>query len=331
MNIADLREGVTSGSFGTTEGEEFVPSVARPAPFLGTRSETRRYLAEGIYTLNDWEIAARATLNHQSLESYKDLDRSPYWGPLFAGVFQSGELQRWSDHSYEARVTSPQDQPLRTTAGVYYFRADNTSYQREFTGFCNRLEYGMPEINGQRSWTLNADKENKAVFGGVAYDIQEDVTLEVEGRYAKDSPTQHAANGVSCVDQLLQLHAPGNAYLETHRRPQPLWTGCQGQQARRLFLRLFRRSSNTHRPGSTTEAIENGDAIIKEENAWTYEIGAKTQWLDRRLTLPTCRYSTSTGPTRRSTKYATSSGPVQTRATRHRYPTTSSAMSDSPQ
>src|SRR5690606_18782711 len=89
MNIADLREGATSGAFGTSEGEEFFPSVALPAPFIGTRSETRRYLAEGIYTVNDWEISARATLNHQSLESYKDLDRSPYFGPLFAGVFHT--------------------------------------------------------------------------------------------------------------------------------------------------------------------------------------------------------------------------------------------------
>jgi outer membrane receptor protein involved in Fe transport len=284
MNIADLREGATSSLFGITAGDEFMPSTARPAPFIGTRSETRRYLAEGIYTLNDWELSARATLNHQSLESYKDLDRSPYWGPLYGGVFETGELQRWSDHSYEARATSPQDQPLRATVGVYYFRADNTSYQREYTGFCNRLEYGMPEINGQRSWTLNADKENKAVFGGVAYDIRDDVTLEVEGRYAKDSPVQYAANGVS---------ASTNYYSFTPRatltwRPADdlniYGLVAKGNKPGGYFYGYFDAAVTPTGPGSTTQAIDNGDAIVKEENSWTYEIGAKTQWLDRRLT-----------------------------------------------
>ncbi|MEZ5563939.1 MAG: TonB-dependent receptor [Gammaproteobacteria bacterium] len=284
MNIADLREGATSGAFGTTDGDEFTPSTARPASFIGTRSETRRYLAEGLYTLDDWEIAVRATLNHQSLESYKDLDRSPYWGPLFAGVFETGELQRWSDHSYEARVTSPQDQPVRATAGAYYFRADNTSYQREFTGFCNRLEYGLPEINGQRSWTLNADKENKAVFGGVEYDMADDVTLAVEGRYAKDSPVQYAANGVSASTNYYSFTPRATLTWKPTEDLNIYGLVATGNKPGGYFYGYFDAAVTPTGAGSTTEAIANGDAIIKEENSWTYELGAKTQWLDRRLT-----------------------------------------------
>lgn len=284
MNIADLREGATSAFAGTTVDGEFVPSTARPAPFIGTRSETRRYLAEGIYTVNDWEISARATLNHQSLESYKDLDRSPYWGPLFTGLFESGELQRWSDHSYEARATSPQDQPVRATVGAYYFRADNTSYQREFTGFCNRVEYGLPEINGQRSWTLNTDKENKAVFGGVAYDIRDDVTLEVEGRYAKDSPTQHAANGITASTNYYSFTPRATLTWKPTEDLNLYGLVAKGNKPGGFFYGYFDAAVTPTGPGSTTEALETGDAIIKEENAWTYELGAKTQWLDRRLT-----------------------------------------------
>jgi outer membrane receptor protein involved in Fe transport len=284
MNIADLREGATSGLFGTTEDGDFVPSTAGPASFIGTRSETRRYLAEGIYTVRDWELSARATLNHQSLESYKDLDRSPYWGPLFAGVFETGELQRWSDHSYEVRATSPQDKPVRTTVGAYYFRADNNSFQREFTGFCNRLEYGMPEINDQRSWTLNADKENKAVFGGMEYDMPGDVTLAVEGRYAKDSPVQYAANGVSASTNYYSFTPRATLTWQPTEDLNIYGLVAKGNKPGGYFYGYFDAAVIASGPGSTTEAITNGDAIIKEENSWTYELGAKTQWLDRRLT-----------------------------------------------
>ena len=41
---------------------------------------------------------------------------------------------------------------------------------------------------------------------------------------------------------------------------------------------------------STRAALANGKAIIKEETAWTYEMGAKTQWLDRRLTANVAVY-----------------------------------------
>jgi iron complex outermembrane receptor protein len=40
----------------------------------------------------------------------------------------------------------------------------------------------------------------------------------------------------------------------------------------------------------TQAALANGKALIKEEDAWTYEMGAKTQWLDRRLTANVAVY-----------------------------------------
>ena len=107
------------------------------------------------------------TANDQELESYRDLDRSPYLGASWANFFAAGELQQWDDYSVEFRATSPQDQPIRGTTGVYYFKSDNMSFQREFTGFCNRVEYGEPEVNGQSSWTLNAEKKNLGFFGGL--------------------------------------------------------------------------------------------------------------------------------------------------------------------
>ena len=285
MNIADLREGATSAAFGTGTDDDFVYLAARPAPFIGTQTETRRYLLEGIYTLADWELVARTMLNRQRLETYKDLDRSPYFGPLFAGVFHSGELQKWSDRSYEIRASSPEDKPVRATAGAYYYRADNDSYQREFTGFCNRLEFGEPKIDGNPSWSLNADKENLAFFGGVDVDVAQDVTLAVEARYAKDSPVQHAANGVTATTNYYSFTPRATLTWQPTEDLNLYGLVAKGNKPGGYFYGYFDAAVMPTGPGSTTEAIENGDAIIKEENAWTYEVGAKTQWMDRRVTL----------------------------------------------
>jgi len=176
INIADLRVGATS-TYGT----------ARPAPFIGTQTESKRYLTEALLDLGGWDFTAVVAANKQELESYRDLDRTPWLGPLYVNLFDAGELQRWDDYSAEVRASTPQDKPIRGNAGAYYFNADNVSFQREYTGFCKRLEFGQPTINGRPSWTLNARKENLAFFGEFAFDLGEEVTVSLEGRYAKDS------------------------------------------------------------------------------------------------------------------------------------------------
>lgn len=276
MNIADLREVATS-NYGT----------AAPAPFIGTQTSSKRYLAEGLLDLGEWTITSLLTKNEQRLESYRDLDRSPYLGPLWANLFTAGEVQGWDDYSAEVRAASPQDKPVRVSGGAYYFKSDNVGFQREFTGFCNRVEYGLPLIDGQRSWTLNATKENLAFFGGVDYDLGEDVTVSVEGRYAKDSPVQRAANGIIASQD----------YYSFSPRAIVKWQAAEQ-------VNLYASVAEGNKPGGfnfgffdapvteqdTRNGLANGSARVKEERAWTYEMGAKTQWLDRRLTANVSAY-----------------------------------------
>ncbi len=270
MNIADLREGATS-NLGT----------AAPAPFIGTQTTSQRFLAEGLLDLGGWDLKAIATMNKQELESYRDLDRSPALGPLWINLFDSGEIQTWDDYSGEVRATSPQDQPIRGSAGVYYFSADNLAFQREFTGFCNRVEYGLPNINGQPSWTLKAEKENLGFFGGLDYDVGEDVTLAVEGRYAKDSPVQHAANGITAQRNFYSFTPRVTAKWQATEDVNLYALVAKGNKPGGFYFGYFDAPVTV---AGTQAALANGKALIKEENAWTYEMGAKTQWLDRRLT-----------------------------------------------
>lgn len=277
IGIADLREGVTSefGAFGE-------PTISTaPAPFIGTQTSSQRYLAEALLDLGAWNLAVTGTINHQELESYRDLDRTPWFGPIWSNVFAAGELQTWDDYSGEVRVTSPRDQPIRGTTGVYYFKAENEAYQAEYTGFCNRTEFGNPYINGRPSWTLKAEKENLGFFGGLDYDVGEDVTLSVEARYAKDSPVQKAANGVTAKDNYYSLTPRFIATWQMTDQVNVYGSAAKGNKPGGFFYGFFDAPVTAE---DTREAIENGKAVIKEEEAWTYEMGAKTQWFDQHLT-----------------------------------------------
>ncbi len=277
MGIADLREGVTSnyGAFGNTT------ISADPAPFIGTQTSSERYLTQGSLNLGEWNVTALATINEQELESYRDLDQSPYLGPVWANVFTAGELQTWDDYSAEVRATSPQELPVRGTVGVYYFNAENESYQKEFTGFCNRTEFANPYINGRPSWTLKAEKENLGFFGGLDYDVTETVTVSLEGRYAKDSPTQHAPNGVTAKQNYYSVTPRAILSWQAADDVNLYGSVAKGVKPGGFFYGYFDAPVNRD---ATEAALANGKAIIKEEEAWTYEMGAKTQWLERRLT-----------------------------------------------
>jgi len=270
MNIADLRDGAES-DFGT----------ARPASFIGTQTTTERYLAEAILDLGGWRFTTIGTANNQELESFRDLDQSPYLGALWANFFAAGELVTSDDYSVEVRATSPQDQPMRGTAGVYYFNLDNFSQQREFTGFCNRVEYGLPYINGKPSWNLNSEKENLGFFGGVDYDVGDDVTVSLEGRYAKDSPLQRAPSGVTAKANYYSFTPRAIVRWQATEDVNLYASAAQGNKPGGFFYGYF---DAPVAASATRAALANGKAIIREEEAWTYELGVKTQWLDRRLT-----------------------------------------------
>lgn len=283
IGIADLREGTTSG-FAAFDN---LTISTRPAPFIGTQTSSQRYLAESLLDLGDWNVAVIGTINHQELESYRDLDRTPWFGPLSSNVFTAGELQTWDDYSAEVRVTSPEDEPVRGATGAYYFKAENESYQAEYTGFCNRTEFGNPYINGRPSWNLNATKENVGFFGGVDYDVGEDVTVSVEARYAKDSPVQRAPNGVTAKDNYYSLTPRFIVNWQATDDVNLYTSAAKGNKPGGFFYGFFDAPVKAE---DTLDAIANGKAIIKEEKAWTYEVGARTQWLDRRLTANVTAY-----------------------------------------
>jgi outer membrane receptor protein involved in Fe transport len=292
MNIADLREGADSRYTQDLEGTSLYAGPAAPAPFIGTRTTTERYLGQASWSVGGWTLAGVAAANRQELESYRDLDRSPYLGPVWANVFAAGELQTWEDQSLELRATSDQDRRLRGTLGTFFYDAENLSFQREFTGFCNRVEYGRPFINDQPSWTLKTDKQNLAFFGGVGVDVTDTVSVEVEARYARDTPEAQAANGVSAKANYYSLTPRFTVTWQAREDLNLYALAALGNKPGGFFYGYFDApvTADATRAALTPDGSGRAKAVIEEEEAWTYELGSKTQWLDGRVTANVAVY-----------------------------------------
>jgi outer membrane receptor protein involved in Fe transport len=285
MNIADFATGATS-TFGSVDA----------APFVGAESETIRYLAEVFWDPGEWSVIARYANNEQDVEQYRDLDRTPYLGPLDLGIFTGGQKNDFNDESFEFRIDSPQDSRFRAAAGIYYYEADEKAFQRDFTGTC-RFNFGDPRIgpdgvelyegepgyaNQRPSPVGDAEVTNEAVFGSVEYDITPYLTASIEARYAVDTPQRTSPRGV--VEQN-DFEAFTPRYTLTWRPNDDLTLyglAAKGTKPGGYFFAYFDVDVS---PNVTRAAIENGEALFEEEEAWTYEIGAKTSWLDGRLAL----------------------------------------------
>ncbi|WP_233205037.1 TonB-dependent receptor [Alkalicaulis satelles] len=80
------------------------------------------------------------------------------------------------DHSIEARLASPVDEPFRWMIGAYYY--DQTSRQFSIT-------FSNPSGNPSNRLTTT----NQAIFGLLEYDFTENLTVTFEGRYAEEEKT----------------------------------------------------------------------------------------------------------------------------------------------
>jgi outer membrane receptor protein involved in Fe transport len=177
--------------------------------------------------------------------------------------------------------------------GAYLFDLENESRQRSFPG-PGLAQFSPPRLTRTR---------NEAIFGAFEADLSEQLTLALEGRYAEDEKKISGANGINAqgtfdsfvpritlrheaTDDLMLyvLAAKGNkpgdfntAYFGSAVPP----TAFPGDPI------VGADDPRCSVPGialGTEDAIACGDAIVDEEEAWTYEAGIKSVWLGGALT-----------------------------------------------
>lgn len=214
-----------------------------------------RYSLLADWDIGDFAVNSITAYNKESLGLSSDGDATRLRPQ--GGLLHSYFVSDYDDFYQELRVASPQANALRILAGVSYFDSDRVD---------NSLLAPIVTLSTPREIT------NKSVFGSAAYDVTPQLTATLEGRYQTD-----------------RIELVGRPIGNTFKTFLP--RGTVDFKANDDLL-LYATVAKGNKPGdfNTAAGTPLANLVVREEKLWNYELGAKTQWLDRRLTFNVTGY-----------------------------------------
>ncbi len=247
------------------------------------------YMKRQINTAADYSYYTVAydtipDVNYLKTSSGQDIDPTQY----FTGV------QHLSKMTHELRVNSPVSEPFRLTAGLFYQRQATSAFldyyapgiaQNVYPGYWN----GSP-VYGDAIFLTNAKIVDRdyAAFAQASYDLTSTLTLTggIRGFISNNtlrgfSGYSYDATAVGCVAPLTSLDSCSNlnkkaiASGETHK-VNLTWQIDATHMIYATYSTGFRPGGNNRRPGVAPFAPDTLD---------NFELGWKTSWFDRRLTV----------------------------------------------
>ncbi len=235
---------------------------------------------------NGWKFTSTSAYNETSVYQGFDQDYSPNRG--FGGAFESIGHTNFSDWSQDLRISSDQSRAISGMAGVYYY------HQSAHPGLAGDLAgFVLPGNRTVKPLSTNPSSStvNKAVYGLLNWEINDAWTASLEGRYAKDEISR---GGVDTRALGGVIYSQAYALSDTFASFTPRAT-LSYQAADNI--NLYGLVSKGTKPGGfnvdiyradLTEAsrdalLARGLQTFQEEKAWNYEIGVKSDWLDRTL------------------------------------------------
>jgi len=250
-------------------------------------SMTVRYLASDAVTIE--AITAHRDLD---FDLNLDVDGSPL--PILDILL----LQDQKQFSQEVRASYAADGPLTGTAGLYYFRDDDTSFSGVDNGAATF--FGFPvTVFGFPSSSLAETKQvtkSYAAFADASYDLSEKFAASVGLRYTYEEKTSGRLfeNFFDPAVSVIRNTPPFLAGVGTAGSP------IAGEAD---FEAFTPKVSVSYKPnedvlfyGSASRGFKSGGfdgrattdfsfKPFRPEFVWSYEAGAKTSWMDGKLTL----------------------------------------------
>ncbi|WP_448586972.1 TonB-dependent receptor [Thermaurantiacus sp.] len=205
------------------------------------------------------------------------------------------------DVSGEFKLLSPADSRLRGLAGLYFYRErslpDNFSAALTFPGPPPR-----PWVIGDdpgaivRNAVFANRVDNWAVFGQVQFEPVERLTLSAEARYQEDDLATSGTSTANVGGTVFRREVQPPLGVATYRSFLPRFTVDYRLNPSILVYGV---AAKGNKPGGFNSGAYNaiysdeevarlvglGLDTFREEEAWSYEIGAKTDLFDRAVTL----------------------------------------------
>ena len=290
------------------------PLVVSPA--LGLRDGTafdgvlnEQILATAIL---DWDIGGSGWIFNASggvrdNENYfgTDSDHSNafiFFGPPPAvptePAFANTNRDDQKDTSFEARISSPRDKPIRVMAGVYFFKQKFQSVDITF----GSGKVGLPLGTNTSQFSTIKDK---AVFGMVEWDITDQLNITAEIRHANEKKTiidraSATSAGIFCagetdridqfddglpVGQTVTCRRPGS-FTGTDPRITVNYTTDGGTLIYGVFA-TGRKPGGFNGTAGVTATAQTGQDFINylPEKSKGGELGVKFDALDRRVRM----------------------------------------------
>ncbi len=191
---------------------------------------------------------------------------------LFVSLFNAAFQERFKNTSHQIRLVSPGDEQLRYTVGAYYF------YQTSIN--TRETQYATP--TNPEGLTRGPEKtENLAVFGGVSYDVNDEVTLSAEARVARD-----IVKWLEC--DFCQTTNVGNAGDDKRTLASPRFTAEYRPNDEMLLYALVARGwkSTRYNTGGASQFLPPA----LPERLDNFELGAKNTLMDGQAILNIAAY-----------------------------------------
>lgn len=257
-----------------------------------------------------------------AIASDQDYSATRGFGGAFETLSETGQ-DVWSQ---ELRVASPRDGRLRWQAGLYTYEShpDTTALAGNLVANPVPGQPDLPAVFATQA--IDASTKNEAAFAMVEFDLLDSLTLTAEGRYAKD--TIHTGGSSVFTKSTNTGFLPGSfsancavANTPNATAPNRQTLTCSNPYSSDVSfsnflprftatwlaadsLTYYAQYAKGNKPGgfnadSQNARIQPGDRddlrtlglqSFDEEEADSYEIGLKTQLLDRRVQLNTALY-----------------------------------------
>jgi outer membrane receptor protein involved in Fe transport len=224
-----------------------------------------------------------------------------------------GYMQQFFDYyertTHEIRITTDPEKRVRGMLGLFFmdsYHDFTTNYVAPGLGDVMEMHGGEPYLTRDAVYlnSMDRDDDDRAIFGHVEFDITDDLELTVGARFFEPEQTVRGFTGYgagfnglwsSSGEARCDLLGNGQADYQGKRNVKPCLNVDKGikesESIYRVNLRyhanddtmLYATFSEGYRPGGINRNPNQGEYL--SEFLTNYELGWKTQFMNRRLQL----------------------------------------------
>ncbi len=279
---------------GTSPSDDNRTARAQNIPYYD-KGHTAAYTGQGDYSVGEGTLTA--IVSYRNVFNDDQFNAFPTDNP-YVTQFNAQDAQIYDQVSEEIHYTSPADERLRYVVGLFNFRLN----LRENLGIGLNV-YPTPLVVNDNFYT-NVKNDNYAGFGEATFDITSQLHVIAGLRRSTDklyasmdrtflSPAPAMFPGFNLPGDEFGLFSTSNSttYNDISWR-----TGLQYQITPDAMLYVtaskgYKGPGNGYSLNSTQASLAaSNNGIVKPEIAHDYEVGFKSQWFDRRLTVNVAVY-----------------------------------------